>query len=113
MTVTAAPKAPAPATIARDARGIGLGGIRLPRVAVPTAVNTGENAPTDPAKPGACTLVGTHVPFDSATVRSLYPSRPVCMRDVHRVVDDLVRQGLVLSADAPELVHDAENDYPN
>jgi Alpha/beta hydrolase domain len=111
IQVTAAPKPPATATIARDTRGIGLGGIRLPRVAVATALNTGENAPTDSARPGSCTLVGTHVPFDATTMRSLYPSRDAYMRDARRVVDELVRQQFVLADDAAERIRDAESDY--
>jgi hypothetical protein len=56
--------------LARDEQGIALGGIRLPEVEVPTALNTGSNA-------GAsfCRLYGTYQPFDDATLAELYPSR--------------------------------------
>jgi len=56
--------------LARDDLGIVLGGIRLPEVEVPTALNTGSNT-------GAsfCRLYGTYQPFDDATLAELYPSR--------------------------------------
>ena len=56
--------------IARDARGIALGGIRLPEIDVPTALNSGANS-------GAtfCGLYGTYQPYDAETLRTLYPAR--------------------------------------
>ena len=57
IKVSAAPPPPAFATIIRDADGLATGGIRLPRIAVPRALNTGEN------QPASCVLFGTHIPF--------------------------------------------------
>jgi hypothetical protein len=56
--------------LARDDQGIALGGIRLPEIEVPTALNTGSNA-------GAsfCGLYGTYQPFDEAKLAELYPSK--------------------------------------
>jgi hypothetical protein len=56
--------------LARDEHGIVRGGIRLPEVEVPTALNTGINT-------GAsfCRLYGTYQPFDAATLSELYPSK--------------------------------------
>jgi hypothetical protein len=57
-----------PPVIARDALGLAEGGIRLPDVEAPIALNTGSNS-----GPAFCLLFGTHVPFDDATLRQLYP----------------------------------------
>jgi hypothetical protein len=54
-------------TLVRDELGIVRGGIRLPDVEAPTALNTGINS-------GAtfCVLYGTYQPFDAATLHNLY-----------------------------------------
>jgi hypothetical protein len=63
--------------ILRDARGIAVGGIRLPEIDAPTALNSGANT-------GAtfCTLYGTYQPFDAATLNQLYPSHSAYVRAV-------------------------------
>jgi len=63
--------------IARDERGFALGGIRLPEIEAPIALNAGANS-------GAtfCTLYGTHQPFDAATLNELYPSHLSYVRAV-------------------------------
>lgn len=53
----------------RDARGIAQGGIRLPEIDAPTALNTGINTGTT-----FCSLYGTYQPFDAATLNELYPT---------------------------------------
>ena len=55
--------------LVRDELGIVRGGIRLPDVEAPTALNTGINS-------GAtfCVLYGTYQPFDAATLNGLYSS---------------------------------------
>ena len=59
-----------PAVIARDANGNSSGGgIRLAAIAVPIAVNTGQNT-----GPGFCRLYGSHLDFDPPKLASLYPS---------------------------------------
>lgn len=63
------------ATVTRDQHGIAAGGIRLPRVAVPTSLNSGENRPANDApENGFCGLYGTHQPFDAAVLAALYPT---------------------------------------
>ena len=100
-------------TIVRDKNGIALGGIRLPRVAVPTALNSGENQPGNASPENAfCPLYGAHIPFDAETVKSLYPTRAAYTREVKEVTDRLVRQGFVLDEDAAMLIADAERDWP-
>ena len=113
IQVSAAPPAPEFATIVRDNNGIALGGIHLPRAAVPTALNTGENLPADPTDPlnRFCTLYGTHIPFESARLKALYPSRAAYMHEVQRVIDDLVKRGFILIEDAPQLIRNAESDF--
>ncbi|MDG4823934.1 alpha/beta hydrolase domain-containing protein [Asanoa sp. WMMD1127] len=54
-------------TKARDELGLVRGGIRLSQLAVPTALNTGDNAGES-----FCFLFGTHQPFDEATLDRLY-----------------------------------------
>ena len=96
-------------TIERDNHGIALGGIRLPRIALPTALDTGENqaANTMPQN-GLCNLVGTHIPFEAAALKALYPTRAAYMRGVRRVIDELVEQSVVLKEDAATLIRSAE-----
>jgi hypothetical protein len=111
--VSAAPPAPEFATIVRDYNGIAVGGIRLPRVALPTALNTGENQPANPADPlnSFCTLYGTHIPLEAAKRKALYPSHAAYAREVKDVVDELVRSGFTLKEDAPTLIRHAEEDF--
>ncbi len=59
-----------PPVIARDALGLALGGIRLPDVEAPLALDTGANS-----GPVFCLLFGTHIPFDDATLHALYSRR--------------------------------------
>ena len=112
IRTSGAPDAPVH-TIERDAHGNALGGIRLPAMAVPTATNAGDNQPGN-ANPqnGVCVFLGSHTPFDAALVRSLYPDRPVYLREVRRVVEDLVAQYVVLKEDAPTLMKRAEEALP-
>jgi Alpha/beta hydrolase domain len=78
--------------IARDARGIALGGIRLPEIAAPTALQTGINS-------GAtfCSLYGTYQPFDAATLNELYPSHAAYVRAVRESALSNQRAGYIQS----------------
>ena len=59
-----------PPTIARDAHGNALGGIRTAQVDVPVAALSGLGQ-----SGGAfCSIFGTTTPFDAATLATLYPS---------------------------------------
>jgi hypothetical protein len=90
------------AKIARDGYGMALGGIRLSQIAVPTAINVGDNA-----GPSACSRWGYHVPFDIPTLESLYPTHSGYVRDVSRVTTDNHRNGFILAPDANATVRDA------
>ncbi|MEV0716610.1 alpha/beta hydrolase domain-containing protein [Asanoa sp. NPDC050611] len=89
-------------TKARDALGLVRGGIRLSQLAVPTALNTGDNAGES-----FCFLFGTHRPFDEATLDSFYRTH---VGYVARVVATDVRNvaaGYLQPADAAENLRDA------
>jgi hypothetical protein len=74
-----------PATLVRDANGIAEGGIRLPDVEVPIALNNGINSPASLTNPLSvfCVLWGTHAPFSQAQLDSLYYSD----KDYQQLVD--------------------------
>lgn len=98
-----------PVDIVRDANGIALGGIRLPDVAVPTALNNGINSPASLSNPlsGFCVLYGTHRDFTQAQLDALYYSdrdyRQLVLDDVRLLVD----QRYVLPEDAGYFVQKA------
>jgi hypothetical protein len=87
---------------ARDAAGNVLGGIRLAAHAVPTATNTGMNSGDS-----FCRLYGSHVPFDPATLRRLYPSQESYLSAVQEVVRQNLADGFILPADAQETLDQA------
>ena len=91
-------------TMARDANGLALGGIRLAEVAVPTALNVGTNS-----GPGACVRWGYYKPFDVATLNRLYPTHAAYVSAVERVTNDNVRAGYILKADAERTVQQARD----
>lgn len=100
-TGVAAPHAPmfmyGDAGLMRDEHGNGLGGIRLAEVAVPVAKESAE----------LCGLGGTHVPFDTATLNTLYPTHADYVAKVSKASDDLVKAGFLLPADAMQTIDKA------
>jgi hypothetical protein len=94
------------ATVVRDAYGNALGGIRLAPFAVPVALDSGFNA-VPPGAGGLCFLNGTHIPFDTATLNQLYPTRRTYLESFFKAVLDNVRDGFVLEADAKEMLQQA------
>lgn len=94
------------ATIARDGDGLARGGIRLPSVAVPIALNNGENTPADQSNPlnGFCILFGTHRPFDPATLAARYRSHGAYVSAVSHAGRALVEQGFLLPEDRTTLL---------
>lgn len=97
------------ATIVRDADGIALGGIRLPKITVPVALNNGENGPANLTNPlnAFCVLYGTHAPFDQTKLDSLYPSHGSYVSKVAQATNELVDKGYLLKEDAQTLLTDA------
>jgi len=91
----------------RDAEGNVTGGVRLPSMEVPTATYVSTNQP-DPNLPPflqpfadlACFLAGSVVPFDAATLDSLYRNHGTYVSGVAQSVKALKDQGLLLQRDA-------------
>ena len=94
------------ATVQRDANGNALGGIRLAPFAVPVALDAGYNANPRGGQ-GLCFLNGTHVPFDTATMKALYPDHHSYVRQIDEAVERNVRAGFVLKPDAKEMLEQA------
>lgn len=84
--------APPEKPVRRDAHGIILGGIRLPEVDAPVALESGE----------LCGLGGTHVPFDTATLKQLYPTHAGYVSKVTVSANAAVKAGFLLPADAAQ-----------
>lgn len=94
-----------PAVIARDADGNSSGGgIRLAGIAVPIAVNTGQNT-----GPGFCRLYGSHVDFDQPKLASLYPTHAAYVKAVRAVTEANVKAGYILRLDAEATIAAAEH----
>jgi len=87
--------------IARDSRGIALGGIRTPGVDAPLSVLTGE-APA--GRSVLCMLFGDTVPFDAATIASLYPGDDDYVAAVTDSADAAVDAGFLLRDDADAFI---------
>jgi hypothetical protein len=98
-----------PATLARDANGIAEGGIRLPDVAVPTALNNGVNSPASLANPLSvfCVLYGSHVAFTQAQLSALYRSNKVYRDEVIADVHKLEAERFLLPEDGPVFIQEA------
>jgi hypothetical protein len=90
------------AVIARDRFDLAQGGIRLSQIEVPTARNVGTST-----SGGACPRWGYHLPFDLATLRSLYRSHGDYVEDVVRVTRENLRSGYILKPDALRTIADA------
>jgi hypothetical protein len=88
--------------VARDERGLALGGIRIAGLEVPTALNTGSNG-----GPGFCILYGTHVPFDAETLEELYPNHGTYVDAVQGVAEGNLADGYITQRAARETVSSA------
>jgi alpha/beta hydrolase family protein len=94
-----------PAIIARDTDGNSSGGgIRLAAIAVPIAVNTGQNS-----GPGFCRLYGSHVAFDQSKLASRYPTHAAYVAAVRAITEKNVKAGYILQPDAGATVSAAEH----
>ena len=97
-----------PATVTRDAYQIVKGGIRLAAVAVPTERNTGWNTGLTPDRDSACAQGGTWIPFDTTTLRELYPTHASSVHAVRQAVAQNLRDGFLVRADAEATIRAAE-----
>ncbi len=97
-----------PAQIVRDENGNALGGVRTPYLDVPT----GAYVPTDTAAhttalSGFCVLYGYKVPFDEATLQSLYQDRTDYAFEFAAEALKVVRKRFWLAPDAEAAVQGA------
>jgi hypothetical protein len=86
-----------PVTIAVDANGNAVGGIRTPQVDVPLATFTGEQPPGSSI---LCRLFGTTTPFDEAKLAALYPTHKAFVSAWNRALRRAVKKGWILKRDA-------------
>lgn len=96
-----------PVTLARDPSNIVRGGIRLPDVAVPTALNYGENSLASGT--GNCALYGYWVPFSVAQLNEMYPTHLAYVNAVIANVRANIRAGYINRSDGRAIVTDAVN----
>jgi hypothetical protein len=97
--------ATAPDPIRRDEHGNALGGVRIPEVEAPTATLNGlANSVAAGASGGLnfCFLYGNTLPFDAATLRTLYPTHQAYVDRFVVAVDRLERDGYLLPPEASE-----------
>ena len=89
-------------TLARDDRGFAVGGIRLPELVVPTALQTGENN-------GAtfCILYGSREPFTDAELLQRYPDRAGYIAQMDAAIKQSVEAGYMVPEDAVDLCREA------
>jgi hypothetical protein len=99
---------PTSVTINRAA-GFALGGIRLPSMTVPVALNDGVNRPANANNPlnGFCVLFGTHRPFSQAQLDARYRNHGSYVSQVSHAGTDVVRQGFLLPEDRTTIVDSA------
>lgn len=103
MQITASATAP---SVARDSDGNALGGIRLPDIAVPVALNSGVS--TGVNNGAACDgLLGAHVPFTKARLDSLYPTHAEYVSKVTSAANQAVADGFMLQKDAQDVIANA------
>lgn len=93
-----------PPHILQDRFGIALGGIRLPDVAAPIAVNTSQSENMT----GFSGLAGRSTPLSEQQLNDLYPSRETYVAAVKQSVDALVRAGALLERDGDAMIAKAK-----
>lgn len=97
----------APDPIARDALGLGRGGIRLPEIDAPAALIDGLSDGVPPGAPQVfvsfCRLFGRTKPFTEAQLAALYPDHASYVRAFDAAADRLVAAGFGLPADVDAL----------
>lgn len=102
---TAAPLDAAPdGTIARDADGNAIGGIRTPAVDAPTTSLTGVGNDVSVF----CSLFGQVTPLSESRLAELYPTHEDYVDAVTTSADDALAQGFLLEVDRDALVAQAE-----
>jgi hypothetical protein len=87
--------------IVRNSDGIAEGGIRTPPVDVPVAALSGAPGPNPST---ICLLLGSTIPFSSARLAQLYPSRAEYLQRYKGATDATIRAGFALPADRGALL---------
>lgn len=82
-------------TLARDADGNVIGGIRPPDIQVPLGTTIETNT-----GPGFCGLFGAFAPFSDARLAQLYPNHGKYVSQFTKAVQDNFKDGFLLSEDA-------------
>jgi hypothetical protein len=90
--------------VMRDEHGIARGGVRLPHVVAPTATVNGTG--DHPA--WLLSLGGRRIPFTDDELRALYPDHATYVDRVASAADAAVMAGILLPADAAEMIDDAK-----
>ncbi len=94
-----------PATLALDAHGNVVGGVRTPAVDVP--VSTLSGAPAKGAN-AICSLFGSTVAFTPAQLAALYGTPGNYVKEYTKSLDKAIASGFILSADKHSLLAQAE-----
>jgi hypothetical protein len=94
-----------PPTLALDAHGNVIGGVRTPWVDVP--ISTLSGAPPPGASP-VCALFGSTIPFSPTTLTGLYGSKAAYLQRYQQSLDGSIRGGYVLAADRASLLDQAQ-----
>jgi hypothetical protein len=92
-----------PPAIARDEFGNALGGIRTPLLDVPTATHSGGVNTGSPF----CFLFGSSIPFDAATLKSLYRNHGKYVSAFAKSTQSTVKAGFILPADGKAIKTEA------
>jgi hypothetical protein len=99
----------APVTYSLDANGNARGGVRSPQVDVPIATLGGTTNTGNPPLGTFCRLFGTTVPHSPEQLVAAYPTHDDFVTDWQRAIDQAVKAGFLLTADAKELTAAAQS----
>jgi hypothetical protein len=97
-----------PPEIVRDEHGIAVGGIRLPQVEAPLAVNSAIPLSDDIF----AYLGGSSHPFPAEKVRALYGNREAFLANFAAAAERAVAAGVLLPRDLPGLLAEAGESWP-
>jgi hypothetical protein len=93
-----------------DAHGIATGGVRTPWVDVPVARTSGDGGDDSTM----ASIFGSGEPFDTATLRRLYPGGIAdYLQSFAAALDSAIRAGFILPADREEIVQLAAATFPS
>lgn len=96
-----------------DRDGNGLGGIRMPEIAVPLASYTGWNlrSPKIGAPTELLPFIGSWIPFSRAAIQQRYSSEQAYLDKIDQAARNLVASGFLLQADLVALHERAKSEW--